>query len=374
MDVETSLDIEEMRRRIQQGINRCCEQLLEIAMILTHKGGQVLNRLKGASFPELAQNSENIGNGSMSENQNQRLDPMTSAQYTTLGFGNFDGEGDYLRQKNKINIQLPRLVSVTCGFAKDHIRYPEYNRGKFGEDAWFMSSSPQACIMGVADGVGGWRNYGVDPGKFSMTLMRSCERMSHAPDFKPNRPEILLERAYFDLLDQKCPIVGSCTACILALKRDDSTLYAANIGDSGFLVVRSGKVVCRSQEQQHQFNTPYQLASPPPGYDFDAVSDGPESADTIQFPMQLGDVILLATDGVYDNVPESFLVEVLTEMSGISNPVRLQMAANTVALMARTLSFSPKHDSPFSQNARKHDIDAWGGKPDDITVLLASVI
>lgn len=93
MDVETSLDIEEMRRRIQQGINRCCEQLLEIAMILTHKGGQVLNRLKGASFPELAQNSENIGNGSMSENQNQRLDPMTSAQYTTLGFGNFDGEG-----------------------------------------------------------------------------------------------------------------------------------------------------------------------------------------------------------------------------------------------------------------------------------------
>lgn len=81
MDVETSLDIEEMRRRIQQGINRCCEQLLEIAMILTHKGGQVLNRLKGASFPELAQNSENIGNGSMSENQNQRLDPMTSAQY-----------------------------------------------------------------------------------------------------------------------------------------------------------------------------------------------------------------------------------------------------------------------------------------------------
>lgn len=74
-----------------------------------------------------------------------------------------------MRQKNKINIQLPRLVSVTCGFAKDHIRYPEYNRGKFGEDAWFMSSSPQACIMGVADGVGGWRNYGVDPGKFSMT-------------------------------------------------------------------------------------------------------------------------------------------------------------------------------------------------------------
>jgi len=75
-----------------------------------------------------------------------------------------------------------------------------------------------------------------------------------------------------------------------------------------------------------------------------------------------------------DNVPESFLVEVLTEMSGISDPVRLQMAANTVALMARTLSYNPNHDSPFSQNARKLNLEASGGKPDDVTVLLASVV
>ncbi|EDW49369.1 protein phosphatase PTC7 homolog [Drosophila sechellia] len=374
MDVETSLDIEGTLRTIQQAIISCCEQLLEIATILTNKGGQILRRLRGASVPEPFQNSQNIGDGSMSENPYQRLNPMIDAQYSILGSENLVGEGDYLRLENNINNQLPRLVSVTCGFAKDHIRYPEYNRGKFGEDAWFMSSSPQAYIMGVADGVGGWRNYGVDPGKFSMSLMRSCERISHAPDFEPKRPEILLERGYCDLLDQKCSIVGSCTACILSFNRDNNTLYAANIGDSGFLVVRSGKVVCRSQEQQHQFNTPYQLASPPPGYEFHVLSDGPESADTIKFPMQQGDVILLATDGVYDNVLESVLVEVLTEMSGISNSVQLQMAANTVALMARTLSFNRNHDSPFSQNARKLNIDAWGGKPDDITVLLAIVV
>lgn len=29
---------------------------------------------------------------------------------------------------------------------------------------------------GVADGVGGWRDYGIDASKFSTTLMRKCER------------------------------------------------------------------------------------------------------------------------------------------------------------------------------------------------------
>ncbi|XP_043659851.1 protein phosphatase PTC7 homolog [Drosophila teissieri] len=373
MDVEISVDIGGTRRTIQQAFISCCEQLLEIALLLTHEGGQFLRRLWRGSGQELAQKcQEDIGDGrAQHQCQNPRKRARTKA---TGGGGNLVGEGDYLRQEHKIETQLPRLVGVACGFAKDQIMHSQYNRGKFGEDAWFMSSNPQAYIMGVADGVGGWRNYGVDPGEFSMFLMRSCERMSHGADFAPKRPEVLLKRAYCDLLEQKCPIVGSCTACILTLNRANSTLYTANIGDSGFLVVRCGQVVCRSKEQQHHFNTPYQLASPPPGQDIKALSDGPEAADTIQFPVQLGDVILLATDGVYDNVPESFLLEVLAEVSGIANPVRLQMAANAVALMARTLSLNPKHDSPFSQNARKLNIDASGGKPDDITVLLATVV
>lgn len=34
----------------------------------------------------------------------------------------------------------------------------------------------------------------------------------------------------------------------------------------------------------------------------------PESADTSQFSVECGDVILVATDGVFDNVPEPVLV------------------------------------------------------------------
>ena len=50
---------------------------------------------------------------------------------------------------------------------------------------------------------------------------------------------------------------GSSTACVLALQ--GATLHAANLGDSGFMVVRRNKVHYKSRSQQHQFNFPYQL-------------------------------------------------------------------------------------------------------------------
>lgn len=59
----------------------------------------------------------------------------------------------------------------------------------------------------------------------------------------------------------------------MILDRSESIMRAANIGDSGFMVVRGGRVVHRSHEQQHYFNTPYQLSLPPPGHDRNVLSD-----------------------------------------------------------------------------------------------------
>lgn len=49
------------------------------------------------------------------------------------------------------------------------------------------------------------------------------------------------------------------------------------------------------------------------------------------------------------------------------------MCANTIAYMARSLSFDPEFMSPFAINARRNNISAVGGKPDDVTVILATV-
>lgn len=107
---------------------------------------------------------------------------------------------------------------------------------------------------------------------------------------------------------------GSSTACVVVLNRENSTLYTANIGDSGYMVVRGGRVIHRSEEQQHYFNTPFQLSLPPPNYQAEVLSDQPDSAITENFPVEDGDVILVATDGVFDNLPQNLLVNELTKV------------------------------------------------------------
>ncbi|VVC89608.1 protein phosphatase PTC7 homolog [Leptidea sinapis] len=267
----------------------------------------------------------------------------------------------------------PYLVSVVCGFPKD-IANGRSNKGQFGDDAWFSTHFNNADVIGVADGVGGWRSYGIDPGEFSSYLMRTCERLVRMGHFKLSEPGDLLAKSYYELLEHKKPILGSSTACVMILDRNESIIRAANIGDSGYMVVRSGRIVHRSHEQQHYFNTPYQLSLPPPGHDGNVLSDRPESAETAEFKVECGDVILVATDGVFDNVPEPVLLAEMRRTEGMSGDAhKIQAVANSIAWMARNLSFDGCYMSPFAKSARQNGIDAIGGKPDDITVLLAVV-
>ncbi|KOX72941.1 Protein phosphatase PTC7 like protein [Melipona quadrifasciata] len=149
------------------------------------------------------------------------------------------------------------FISAVCGFPKDFTR-GRIRKGQFGDAAWFSAKFKTVEVIGVADGVGGWRHYGIDPGEFSSFLMRTCERLVSMGRFTPSEPAGLLARSYYELLESKQPILGSSTACVIVLNKETSSIYAANIGDSGFVVVRKGEVVHRSSEQQHYFNTPFQ--------------------------------------------------------------------------------------------------------------------
>ena len=239
-----------------------------------------------------------------------------------------------------------------------------------------------ADVIGVADGVGGWRQYGVDPGQFSSQLMRNCERLVKAGYVVANQPQKLLAQGFREMKEAKKQVIGSSTACVMMLSHADLKLYTANIGDSGFLVVRKGEVVHKSFEQTHFFNTPFQLSLPPQELASDVLNDHPESADRYEFNVEDGDVILLATDGIFDNVPDSLLVEEITSKMASSDSkstsaeelsAKLQQAANSIALIARKLSQDPDFLSPFAQNARANGYNMSGGKEDDITVLLAAV-
>ncbi|XP_042297815.1 LOW QUALITY PROTEIN: protein phosphatase PTC7 homolog [Sceloporus undulatus] len=227
-------------------------------------------------------------------------------------------------------------------------------------------------VDGVADGVGGWRDYGVDPSQFSGTLMRTCERLVKEGRFVPSNPVGILTTSYCELLQNKVPLLGSSTACIVVLDRTSHRLHTANLGDSGFLVVRGGEVVHRSDEQQHYFNTPFQLSIAPPEAEGVVFSDSPDAADSTTFDVQLGDIILTATDGLFDNMPDYMILQELKKLKN-SNYESIQQTARSIAEQAHELAYDPNYMSPFAQFACDNGLNVRGGKPDDITVLLSIV-
>ncbi|XP_039292442.1 protein phosphatase PTC7 homolog [Nilaparvata lugens] len=230
----------------------------------------------------------------------------------------------------------PQFLSAVCGFPKEFAN-ARIKKGQFGDDAWFTAKFKTADVLGVADGVGGWRNYGIDPGEFSAFLMQTCERLVTSGRFSPHEPASMLARSYYELLENKKSILGSSTACVVVFTH----------------------------------TLPAQHASP--GHSASVLSDRPDSADTCNFPVEEGDVILVATDGVFDNVPDQLLLTELSRVQGERDPVKIQHVANSIAWMARSLAFDDKFMSPFAISAQANGIHTVGGKPDDITVLLATV-
>ncbi|KAG7255773.1 hypothetical protein CRUP_004551 [Coryphaenoides rupestris] len=234
------------------------------------------------------------------------------------------------------------LVTASCGFGKDFrkgtlkngvldhggvLKKGVLEKGtSYGDDACFIARNKGADVLGVADGVGGWRDYGVDPSQFSATLMRTCERLVRDGRFTPSHPVGILTSGYYELLQNKIPLLGSSTACIVVLDRRSHRLHTCNLGDSGFLVVRGGEVVHR-----------------------------PDAADSASFDVQLGDIILTATDR-----PTASYASVL-------------QTAESIAQQAHDLAYDPHYMSPFAQFACDNGLNVRGGKPDDITVLLSIV-
>lgn len=285
------------------------------------------------------------------------------------------------------------LVTAYSGYSKEFInnknkganngaQFLNRKRGIIGDDAWFIASKNSTDVLGVADGVGGWRDIGVDPSKFSSNLMRTCKRLveqgiTNESDNAGNRktPIEILTASYQALLENKNQsLIGSSTACIIVFNRDSNCLHTANLGDSGFVIIRNNKIVHRSREQQHYFNSPFQIAILPSFSSGEAnlFNDSPELAEVSSFELCEGDFIVIATDGLWDNLKETSL---LYEISKIKSYLLedLEKTAQTLAKKAIELAFDPDYISPFAISARKNGINIRGGKPDDVTILLARV-
>lgn len=88
-----------------------------------------------------------------------------------------------------------------------------------GEDAHFICSDEQA--IGVADGVGGWADVGVNAGLFAQELISNSVRAVQEEPKGCFNPVRVLEKAHSNTKAR-----GSSTACIIALTDEVLHFYS----------------------------------------------------------------------------------------------------------------------------------------------------
>jgi protein phosphatase PTC7 len=271
-------------------------------------------------------------------------------------------------------------------------------------------SKPPFNLLAVFDGVGSWSfEQGIDAAKFSRSLSQAAiDLVTQSQLYSPSAtnsdlypaiptPLSILNHCWQSAKDKS--IIGSSTACILTLSATNQ-LQAVNIGDSGFIVLRPmlsnsmsdpalfpmnpGQrqlhyaIIYRSPQQLHWFNCPYQLGIDSAGNS--SKFDSPNDSEQLTVTVQENDLILLATDGLFDNITEE---EILSIMNGQipqnnSNSANISMftiehMVAKLAQRAQQLSMDKSIDSPFGLLAKDNNIMWSGGRKDDITIILSKV-
>ncbi|KAM0912413.1 hypothetical protein ACQ4PT_012816 [Festuca glaucescens] len=207
-------------------------------------------------------------------------------------------------------------------------------------------------VVAVADGVGGCRGEGVDAAAFS--------EVATSEFGKPVCPYEILDRAYRRTAASGTPAASTAVVVSLAGR----VLRWAYVGDSGFAVFRDGKMLRRFQPQQWYFNCPFQLCA---ANGVTKVGD----AAVGEMAVEEGDVLVVASDGLFDNVSDSALENLV--QSSMLLGFTPEEVAGIMAFRAYVASKDPTTDSPFSIASREQGQARTGGKEDDITAVVAFI-
>jgi protein phosphatase PTC7 len=242
--------------------------------------------------------------------------------------------------------------------AVENIPFPA-KKDKGGEDAYYASD----FVLSVADGVGGWNQRGVDPAKYSKKLAENTERFTKSDPIKyrKNPKQMLIDVA------NNNKETGSSTLVIAAIDPESDLLRTSYIGDSSYLLVRIDQStgnyikVYRSEEQQHSFNFPFQIGS---------IGDNPSEALAFQHEIKENDILILGTDGMFDNLFDKDVINMLNE----NKDWGVEEISKALGAVAFEKSLDTRYMSPFAVGAKKAGFYFLGGKSDDITIIVAKVV
>lgn len=302
----------------------------------------------------------------------------------------------YIAKELRALLRRPPKPQLKLVFAEKQIAHPTSTHftAVGTEDACFIDDGCQT--FGLADGVGSWKDHGVSAAMFSQELMQRTkalmakERLGYSDVAKKTMMANVLKVAHSQMKS-----FGSSTVLLGAVKH--GILTTLTLGDTSLIVLREvgGSLtrVYKTLERQHSFNCPFQLANIPkkhelaglapelkPFVDFiknsKPISDPPSEAALSNFKLQNGDIVIAATDGLFDNLQRETIIKLAeNELDSPALPKLLAVnIANKLARDAASLSLNLTYLSPFARSARRARLKYNGGKPDDITVVVGVAV
>lgn len=135
---------------------------------------------------------------------------------------------------------------------------------------------------------------GINPRFYSQELMDVTSSIIDSSLPRQNLAEDALHEAW-----QRNPWPGASTATLAVLA--GTSLDVTSLGDCKLIVLRDGKIVFETIPKWHAFNMPQQLGGESP--------DHPRQADAHFLGVQKGDVVVLGSDGLFDNIALERIVQ-----------------------------------------------------------------
>jgi protein phosphatase PTC7 len=215
-----------------------------------------------------------------------------------------------------------------------------------GEDSFFVTKD----AIGIADGVGGWNDFGINPAFIARKMMFNAYNICQT-GFK--EPKKVLIDAHQKIVTDDEVFAGTTTCCILTLF--DSQIHSANIGDSGYIVIRNGNIVHDNINwevvNKGLYPAPNAIGIIPEHLMYgNVIISDPKDSNTESHPVQKGDIVVLATDGFWDNIKDiSEIIQIITDLNSLDKSLK-KIAK---ILVDEALSYYVK--------------------PDDITVVVARI-
>ena len=250
------------------------------------------------------------------------------------------------------------MYSVPDGYQQDETTLES------GEDSFFVAPTSNSSFgFGIADGVGGWKTV-VHEGKQMDSGLVSRMIMKESKNFLEREPSIHTSEV-MKKVDEKVQAVsveeipGGASTCSLfnlqILESGYPILHFANLGDSTFLIIRNGNIIHEEPEQKYLNMAPYQFAVIHPHIraKYRMISTPASQANVGTFSCNSKDVIVLGTDGIWDNLTNAQLLDLVKEFQtlGLTHQKLSENIVNTAYLRSKS-----------------------GGKPDDITCIVVEVL